>query len=116
MLGKRVHTNIVRWYDILLRCRSMTAELQGVNRTARPGKGSPPGGIPSPIVWNIIMDTLLSQLVSGPVNALGYADDIMMVSPGIYVEVIRSQLHTALHQVHVWGLEEGLSFKTSEAE
>lgn len=45
MLGKGVPTNIVRWYHRLLRCRNVTAELQGVKRTIRPWKGSHQGGV-----------------------------------------------------------------------
>ena len=51
---------ITVWYTNLLKGRQVTAELQGVTSTIIPGKGSPQGGILSPIVWNLVMDTLLS--------------------------------------------------------
>jgi len=51
---------ITAWYDFILRNRRVTAEIQGEKVRRIPMKGSPQGGVLSPIIWNFIMDTLLS--------------------------------------------------------
>ncbi len=57
---KGVCEELVAWYDKVLRTRIITAELQGEKRCLQPTKGSPQGGVLSPLVWILIMDSLLS--------------------------------------------------------
>ena len=114
MQRKNIPKNISSWYDNLLRNRIVTAEVQGVKATIAPGKGSPQGGVLSPMIWNIVMDSLLCQLTSGPVKAIGYADDIMLIATGIDVDSISSQLQQTLNTVHSWGLSQGLTFNPTK--
>ena len=73
MVAKNIPENIIKWYNNLLRNRSITADIQGTKKTIRPTQGSPQGGVLSPLVWNIIMDTLLSTFnQSDPVKIIGY--------------------------------------------
>ena len=75
------------WYTNLLKGRKVTANLQGVTQTITPGRGSPQGGILSPLVWNLVMDSLLKEFQSGPVKAVGYADDIIIMASGIDMRI-----------------------------
>ena len=74
-ITKGVPKGMTLWYTNLLKCRKVTANLHGVTRTITPGRGNPQGGILSPLVWNLVMDSLLKEFQSGPVKAVGYADD-----------------------------------------
>jgi len=51
-------------------------------RTIRPGRGSPQGGILSPIAWNLVMDTLLSTMKHNAIKPIGYADNILLLLRG----------------------------------
>jgi len=108
--------NIVRWYDNILRGRRVSADLQGEQATVCPGKGSPQGGILSPLVWNLIMDTLLSQLEGEAVSAVGYADDVMLYTRGIDLSVMHDQMQQTLNLVSAWGRDKGLFFNPAKTQ
>ena len=101
---------IIRWYDRILRNRHVWADVQGAKHTITPGRGSPQGGVLSPIVWNMVMNTLLTKLESGPVKAIGYADDIMLVATGPDASISGGLLQKALDTVQEWGTQCGLHF------
>jgi retron-type reverse transcriptase len=68
------------WYDFMLRNRLITADIQGVKKTIKPAMGSPQGGVLSPFIWNMIIDSLLSKFTaSNPIHAVGYADDVILL-------------------------------------
>ena len=71
MERKAIPRTIVRWYDNLLRGRCVTADLQGEFNSREPAMGSPQGGVLAPLVWNLIMDTLLTQFNGAAVRAVG---------------------------------------------
>ena len=78
---KGVPKGVTLWYTNLLKGRKVTVNLQGVTQTITPGRGSPQGRILSPLVWNLlVMDSLLKEFQSGPLKAVGYADDIMIMT------------------------------------
>ena len=106
--------NIIRWYDNILRGRRVSADLQGETATVRPGRGSPQGGILSPLIWNLIMDSLLSSLKGRAVSAVGYADDVMLFIQGFDVSVMEDRMQQALDRVFTWGRERGLCFNPAK--
>ena len=79
LITKGVPKGMTLRYTNLLKGRKVTANLQGVTQTITPGRGNPQGGILSPLVWNLVMDSLLKEFQSGPVKAVGYADDIIII-------------------------------------
>ena len=87
------------WYTNLLKGRKVTANLQRVTQTITPGRGSPQGGILSPLVCNLAMDSLLKELQSGPVKAVGYADDIIIMVSGIDMRIKAENIQLALNKI-----------------
>ena len=87
LIAKGVPKGMTLWYTYLLKGRKVTANLQGVTQTITPGRGSPQGGILSPLGWNLVMDSLLKEFPSGPVKAVGYADDIIIMASGIDMRI-----------------------------
>ena len=73
-------------------------------------RGSPQGGVLSPLIWILIMDMILSKFPGRAVKVVCYADDIMLLvagkDPGTLVDV----MNTALRKVTKWGDENGLVF------
>ena len=67
LIANGVPAGMSNWYTNLLKGREVTASLQGVTKTITPGRGSPQGGILSPLVWNLVMDSLLKEFQAGPV-------------------------------------------------
>ena len=104
------------WYTNLLQGRKVTANLQGVTQTITPGRGSPQGGILSPLVWNLVMDSLLKEFQSGPVKAVEYADDIIIMASGIDMRINVENIQLALNKIINWGKEKGLVFNPSKTQ
>ncbi|XP_071744147.1 uncharacterized protein [Lepeophtheirus salmonis] len=48
------------WYKNLRSTRTVTAKLKGEEVCVNPTRGSPQGGVLSPVVWNKIMDSLIN--------------------------------------------------------
>ena len=105
-----IEENIIEWYDSMLKSRRVTAEVQGCSMTIKPTQGSPQGGVLSPLVWNLIMDTLLSTFDGGPVKVVGYADDILLYVSGSDHITMGKLMQVALDRVERWGMEKGVAF------
>ncbi len=52
-------TALTSWYNTVLTSHLVSADLQGTNEAIIPTMGSPQGGILSPLVWNLVMNSLL---------------------------------------------------------
>ena len=82
----------------------------------KPTRGSPQGGVLSPLVWNLIMDKLLTDLSASPVRAIGYADDILLLINGVDGGSMRDLMQAALNTVLRWGKTNGLTFNPAKTQ
>ncbi len=110
MRRKGLPNNIIRWYCNLLKGRLVTAEVQGCTERVVPARGSPQGGVLSPLIWNIIIDELLSSFKGREVKVIGYADDILLYVVGKDPTTLGGAIQTALDEVLEWGSDNGLVF------
>ena len=99
----------VHWYEYYLRNRTVFAELNGVQVRRRIRKGTPQGGVLSPLIWNLIFDTLIRELLP-PLMASIFADDLALLGSGVDQDAIRDRLQEALDKVSDWGRIQGLTF------
>ncbi len=114
MAEKGVPNNILTWYVNLLKNRQVCAEVQGKSVEIRPSRGSPQGGVLSPLIWNLIVDRFLSNHTKGPVRVLGYADDILLYVIGVCPTTMGEIIQPVLDEVVQWGRDNGLSFNPSK--
>ena len=116
MLDQKIPKCIVQWYDSILRGREVSAYIQGEQSTIVPGQGSPQGGVLSPFVWIMIMDTLLRTFDHPyhPVKVVGYADDILLYICGSDPSTMKNQMEQELNKVHKWGKNHGLEFNPTK--
>jgi hypothetical protein len=105
---------IRNWYDSVLKNRIITADIQGVKKSIKPTKGSPQGGVLSPFIWNMIIDSLLSQFKQGTVRAVGYADDVILLIRGFDCQLMANMMTEALELVYGWGISHGLTFNPAK--
>ncbi len=110
MVRAKIPKNITKWYCNLLKSRCVSADIQGLRAHIRPARGSPQGGVLSPLIWNLIMDGFLTKYERGPVKVLGYADDVLVYICGSNISTMTELLQPALDSVVEWGRENGLSF------
>ncbi len=114
MRSKGIPNNIIRWYMNLLKGRTVQAEIQGQKTHIVPRRGSPQGGVLSPLIWNLIMDSLLTTFKGEAVKVLGYADDILVYIIGKSPSVMAEMIEKSLDRVIEWGRVNGLSFNPSK--
>ncbi len=114
MKWKGIPDNITRWYVNLLKGRRVHAEVQGQATHIIPHRGSPQGGVLSPLIWNLIMDSLLTTFKGEPVQVLGYADDILLYVVGKSPAILANMMQNELKRVKEWGEVNGLTFNPSK--
>ena len=114
MLKKNIPECIVDIYCHMLENRKVSATLQGENVAIIPKRGSPQGGVLSPLIWNLIMDTILLEFRTGPVKVVGYADDVLLLTAGLDEDTVLSNMNGALKKVLRWGETNGLAFNPSK--
>ncbi len=116
MKTKGIPDNIICWYKHLLQGRQVTTELQGIRRQVRPARGSPQGGVLSPLVWNLIMDSYLGSQSKGPVKSIGYADDLLLYITGVNPQEMGEILQPEINKIIRWGEDNGLSFNPNKTK
>jgi len=66
----------------LLIGRMVTATLGTSTKTRLVNGGTPPGGVLSPLLWNIAVNKLLRILEGGGCKVVAYADDVAIIFNG----------------------------------
>ena len=97
-------------YSKTVHCQGVKAKVQGYTATVQPARGSQQGGVLSPLVWNLIIDSFLTQFQGDSVEVLGYADDILLYTEGTDPPSLWELLQPALDKVIDWGNQNGLTF------
>jgi ribonuclease HI len=100
---------IVNWYNLLLRTRTIETESQGILRKCWPQRGTPQGGILSPLAWNLALNQLLSHRLPVGCSIIAYADDLLLIVRGPQ-HSLEERASAALDLVHNWGLRNNIVF------
>ena len=115
--AKGVPRVIIRWYGQYLSTRFVQVSLGKVTRCRSLTRGTPQGGILSPLVWNIVFDGLLGVLAGVPgVRPVGYADDGMFLVTGICPNTIFNKAQSAINKAVEWGKGNGLMFSPKKTQ
>ena len=72
---------IVAWYAHYLKNRTAVASLAGEVIVRQIVSGTPQGGVLSPMIWNVVFETLLQKL-SKHTDETGFANDGGIVAAG----------------------------------
>ena len=75
-----VENPLVRLIEQMLMSRSMTAELGDTSSTRQVTRGTPQGGVLSPLLWVLVVNEILAQIERGGCHA--YADDLTIIHRG----------------------------------
>ena len=80
-------------------------------------RGTPQGGILSPLVWNIVFDSLLERLTEVPgIKPMGYADDGMFLVTGICPQTLLDLAQPVIDMAVAWGQDNGLVFSCKKTQ
>ena len=71
-----------RWIEFMLEGRLVHTSLMGSSITAKVTRGCPQGGVLSPLLWNRVVDRLLTVTNDLGFSTFGYADNIVIIVQG----------------------------------
>ena len=108
LVERRVAPVVVRWIGRMLRDRVVEAKVCGLKTSLWVAKGCPQGGILSPTLWCIVVDSLIKKLNESGVHAQGYSDDLTILIRGKFESTLGERMRQLLKIVEKWCLERGL--------
>ena len=110
MKEKGLPNFLVNWYQHYLGNRHIRASIKGVTKYRSLTKGTPQGGVLSPLVWNLAFEKLLALFDRGPVKIVGFADDACLVVTGHDPSILADLAQSAVDRAIEWGADSGLEF------
>ncbi|RVE41603.1 hypothetical protein evm_013751 [Chilo suppressalis] len=115
-LGKHgVDETIIYWVSNMLRNRLI--RLQDDNHLrALATKGCPQGGVLSPLLWNVVVNDLITKLNNLHYHTVGYADDLAIIIPGKFASTACDVMRGAMKVVEKWCDDYGLKVNPVKTE
>ena len=119
-LNRKCNSNsAIKWIMSMIRSRSISVELNGTKKCNKLTRGCPQGGILSPFLWNLVVDSLLTYTRDKiPCDLQGFADDLSLLatvnSPptngrnGYTADDLREITQRSLNSINQWCKENGL--------
>lgn len=107
---------IRNWISFMLSHRKINFYHKGEQVSATATRGTPQGGVLSPLLWLIVMNSLLVRLESNKIEAIGYADDLQFCCRGKDMRTISDRTQFAVKIVEEWCLEVGLRVNPAKSE
>ena len=114
---RNIEAPIVTWIMFMLKHQVVTVNKGGVSTSSVITRGTPQGGVLSPLLFNLVMDGLLMNL--GRLRALhsqAYADDVALLCTGIDALTIRDQVQAGARLVAEWADKCGLNINCNKSE
>ena len=106
---------LLSWFQNYLVTRNVQVDHKGVLANRRLVKGTPQGGVLSPVLWNLAFDEVLSLVEGTSIKACGYADDLALIGRGPDPKTILHNMQQVLNSVTNWGREQGLRFSAGKS-
>ena len=100
----------VSWYTNYLQDRIAVIDVKGVSKKICLTKGTPQGGVLSPIAWNLVFDEFLDLFRGSAISPRGYADDVALIIAGSNISYMKNTLQMFLEKTYDWGNSKGLKF------
>lgn len=93
----------------MLSGRSVQATICASSTKLGVTRGCPQGGILSPILWCMVIDSLLVKLNDSGMFTQGYSDDVASLISGDCISTVGDLMRTALKIIEKWCIENKLT-------
>lgn len=100
---------ITNWIYQMLKNRNLFSTLRQAEISKLSVRGCPQGGVLSPLLWNLVADTLLRELNNKGFPTYGFADDYLILIVGLCISTLFDLMQNALSVVERWCHHVGLS-------
>lgn len=110
LVAKNCPADIFGLVDSYLRDRSITIDYAGAMVNKNTTRGCVQGSISGPLMWNVVLDSLLELLEGSPVHVQAFADDVVLVASADTAGELESMINPVLDAVAEWGTEHKLRF------
>ena len=100
MRKRNMPEQIIFWYENYLKCRMASITLNGVTLIRLLTRGTPQGGVLSPMIWNVAFESLLARM----------SKHAFAISAGANIEIMQRHIQSALRVAEQWATENGLTF------
>ena len=100
----------------MLTSRIASAEVAGSSVTRLVSRGTPQGGVISPLLWLLVVDVILKKLEDEGTFIIGYTDDLAILVRGKFPGVMSELIERALLDVKRWACSKGLGVNADKTE
>jgi len=111
-----VPRSLADWIDHMLGNRLLETYKGDSKILGTITSGCPQGGVLSPLLWNLVVDELLTRITQMGCQVVGYADDIFIIARGPFLSPLVGVMQRALTLVDSWCNTTGLSINPSKIE
>jgi ribonuclease HI len=113
--GAGVGRSLTEWMVRMLKSQRITAALGECTRTIQVTRGTPQGGVLSPLLFNLVMNNLLRKLGEVPgIYAQAYADDVVILATGLESLTLSGRIQDGISAVADWSQTCGLKISTEK--
>jgi ribonuclease HI len=112
--SKAISDIAIGWIKSMLSNRTVKVRTEESNVRIRPVKGCPQGGCLSPLLWCMVVDSLIDELQSIGCHVTAYADDLALVVHGNNAETACDKMNEVLKVVENWCIRNQLHVNPSK--
>ena len=100
--SKNVKNWVLNWLLMMLKNRRVKAIGEACSTKIKPNRGCPQGGVLSPLLWSLCVDSLIQRLREEGLHITAYADDLAISTMGDNSKVCCDNLNKAMTIVEQW--------------
>ena len=104
------------WISKMLCSRVITSTIGDNSLQKLVDRGTPQGGVLSPLLWLIVVNEILKRLKLEGISVVAYADDIVILVSGLFLNTLSERVETALNMMVNWADMSGLGINPAKTE
>ena len=112
----RVDNSVCQWISLMLRSREINSKVGESSLTRYVTRGTPQGGVLSPLLWLLVVNTILLEIGSIGIKAVAYADDVVLLVLGLFLNILSERMQLGLCTLFKWAVSCGLRIHPLKTE